>query len=386
MSTSPASDRTQLTRMTVSNYRSIGENVSIDFAPLTVLVGINGSGKSNLLDAPRFVAQALSEGLENAIDERHGFDSMLRDVGGRRGTARIGLELDHADWSATYSIEIGAPQRTPDQYSVRSEDLTLLNKIDGTTGSLSTNFRGTVTTSFQGLEKPVPDKRNLTLFTVGGDERLAPVVDAIRAIETYALFPEELRKIQSTNQRRYLNKLGSNFPWVVERVMASPAGRDIRLALDRLTNDIVDMRVRRYPGARIAIFDHRRSDGKTKAFDATRESDGTLRVAGMLTALAQAPPLTCIGIEEPELTVHAGVIPLLVDYLTEASRLSRVVVTTHSPELLDLVPVESIRVVDRIDGTTRVGRVDDGQQSLVKRRLASAGELLRAQGLQAAEI
>lgn len=386
MSTSQSSDRAQLTRMTVSNYRSIGEDVSIDFEPLTVLVGINGSGKSNLLDAPRFVAQALTEGLENAVEERHGFDSMLRDVGGPRGTMMVRLELDHPGWVADYSVELGAPQRDRDNFSVRNESLEVRDKATQRTEKLSTNSTGKVSTSFKGLESPVRDKRSLTLFTVGGDERLQPVVEALRGIETYALFPEKLREPQKPSQRDYLSKFGDNWPSIVRRVMATPAARDLRLSLDRVTGDIVDLRARRLgAGFLVAEFGHARADGKTQWFDAARESDGTLRVAGILTALVQQPALTMIGVEEPEQTVHAGVIPVLVDFLREASLSSLVVVTTHSPDLLDLVPAEGIRVVDRIDGTTRVARLDEGQQTLVKQRLASAGELLRSQGLMAQE-
>lgn len=386
VSTSPTNDRAQLTRMTVSNYRSIGEDVSIDFEPLTVLVGINGSGKSNLLDAPRFVAQALTEGLENAVEERHGFNSMLRDVGRPRGTLQIALELQHVGWEAIYRIELGAPQRRPDEYSVRAESLDVLDKATQRSNSLYTNARGTVTSTWSGLEAPVRDKRSLTLFTVGGDARLEPVVEALRGIETYALFPEELRKPQKPSQRDYLSKFGDNWPSVVRRVMATSAARDLRLSLDRVTGDIIDLHALRLgAGFLVAEFGHARADGRTQWFDAARESDGTLRVAGILTALVQEPPLTMIGIEEPEQTVHAGVIPILMDFLREASRSSRVVVTTHSPDLLDLVSAEWIRVVDRIDGTTRVARLDDGQQALVKRRLASAGELLRSQGLIAQE-
>lgn len=386
MSTSPPTDRAQLTRMTVSNYRSIGEDVSIDFEPLTVLVGINGSGKSNLLDAPRFVAQALTDGLENAIEERHGFNSMLRDVGGTRGTLQIVLELRQSGWEAIYSIELGAPHKRPDEYSVRSEALDVLDKATQRRDSLVTNSRGTVTSTWSGLEAPVRDKRSLTLFTVGGDVRLEPVVDALRAIETYALFPEELRKPQKPSQRNYLSKFGDNWPSIVRRVTTTSAARDLRLSLDRVTGDIVDLRALRLgAGFLLAEFGHARANGRTQWFDAARESDGTLRVAGILTALVQEPALTMIGIEEPEQTVHAGVIPILVDFLREASLSSRVVVTTHSPDLLDLIPIEGIRVVDRIDGTTRVARLDDGQQALVKQRLASAGELLRSQGLIAEE-
>lgn len=376
----------QLRRLTVSNYRSIGENVSVEFEPLTVLVGINGSGKSNLLDAPRFVAQALTDGLENAVEERHGFDSMLRDVGGSRGTMSILIELDHPAWSADYSIELGSPARDRNDFSIRQERLEVVSKETQRSDTLTKNRLGNVSTTWPGLESPVRDRRNLTLLAVGGDARLEPVVSALRAIETYALFPEELRQPHPPSQRDYLSKFGDNWPSVVRRVMATDAARDMRLSLERVTGDIADLRAQRLgAGFLVAEFGHVRADGSIKWFDAVRESDGTLRVAGILTALVQQPPLLMIGIEEPEQTVHAGVLPILVDFLREASRTSRVAVTTHSPELLDLVPADGIRVVDRIDGTTRVGRLDEGQQELVRRQLASPGEILRSQGLLSEE-
>jgi len=375
----------QLKRLTVSNYRSIGENVSIDLEPLTVLVGINGSGKSNLLDAPRFVAQALTDGLENAVEERHGFDSLRRDVGLPRGTVRVGLELDHQSWTADYSIEIGAGRNSND-FSVRSEGLEVFDRTARRTDSLTKNRTGKVTSTWSGLDAPVRDRRGLALLAVGGDERLAPVVDALKAIETYALFPEELRRAQGPSQRVYLTKFGTNWPTIVRRVLDTSANRDLRLALDSVTRDIIDLRASRpIAGLNAVEFAHDRGNGRVQWFPAARESDGTLRVAGMLTALVQEPPLLMIGIEEPEQTVHAGVLQLLVEFLDEAAATSRVVVTTHSPDLLDLVPVEAIRVVDRIDGTTRVGRLDEGQQALVRQQLESPGGLLRSQGLFAQE-
>ena len=45
--------------------------------------------------------------------------------------------------------------------------------------------------------------------------------------------------------------------------------------------------------------------------------------------------MTLIGIEEPELTVHPGVLPMLYDFLIQASRRSQVLITTHSPDLLN---------------------------------------------------
>ena len=141
-----------------------------------------------------------------------------------------------------------------------------------------------------------------------------------------------------------------------------------------------------------AMFRHqpRHSDGagnrrRAKWFEADQESDGTLRVAGILTALLQDPAPRVVGIEEPELTVHVGAIRLLHDFLYAASRRTQVLITTHSPELLDLIDPDCVRVVTRHAGTTELARLHASQVDAVKQRLATLGEVARAEGLQPAE-
>ncbi|MGQ0678940.1 MAG: AAA family ATPase [Actinomycetota bacterium] len=374
----------RLVRLTVSNYRSIGNDVSIDLEPLTVLVGVNGSGKSNLLDAARFVAHALSDGLESAIEARHGIRAVMRDAARIRRPMSIRLDLEHPSWTASYQFEIARSGQ--EDYSVHREHLVLTDSESQQTGQLTKDSGGNVSTTWAGLQAPVQDRRNLALLAVGGDARLAPVVAALRAIETYALFAEELRKPQPPSQRSHLSKFGDNWPSIVRRVVRQDAVRDLRLALEKVTGDIVDLRASRpVAGLNAVEFEHLWTADTTKWFPASRESDGTLRVAGILTALIQQPPLTLIGIEEPEQTVHAGVLSVLADFFRETSAESTLVITTHSPDLLDLVPVEAIRVVTRTGGITRVGRLDEGQQMLVRQQLESPGGLLRSQGLVAEE-
>ncbi len=92
-----------------------------------------------------------------------------------------------------------------------------------------------------------------------------------------------------------------------------------------------------------------------------------------------------IGVEEPELTVHPGAIRLLYDFLLQATGRSQVIVTTHSPELLDLVDADCVRVVERdAEGRTRVGRMDATQREVVTRRLMTLGEIMRTEGLRQA--
>jgi len=70
-------------------------------------------------------------------------------------------------------------------------------------------------------------------------------------------------------------------------------------------------------------------------FDALSMSDGTLRILGILLALQQDPLPTLIAIEEPEATVHPAIADLLVEALLDRSRDVQVLLTTHSPDLLD---------------------------------------------------
>ncbi|MDP3294820.1 MAG: AAA family ATPase, partial [Nevskia sp.] len=66
-----------LTRVVLRNYKSIG-HCDVRLGRLMYLVGTNGSGKSNFLDALHFVRDALSSSLDNAINERGGLSEVRR--------------------------------------------------------------------------------------------------------------------------------------------------------------------------------------------------------------------------------------------------------------------------------------------------------------------
>jgi predicted ATPase len=177
---------------------------------------------------------------------------------------------------------------------------------------------------------------------------------------------------------------GENWATVLHLMGEGTMRTDLLAAMGKLTGDIDQLRVRQLGGYLNTEFRHRterrRSKDRQKWFEGAQESDGTLRVAGIVTALLQDPPLTLVGIEEPELTVHVGAIPLLVDYLTQAARRSQVLVTTHSIEMLELLDVDSLRVVERRDGATTVGLVKAGQRDAIKKRLLTVGDVVAMEG------
>jgi predicted ATPase len=119
-------------------------------------------------------------------------------------------------------------------------------------------------------------------------------------------------------------------------------------------------------------------------FPAINMSDGTLRALAVLTALFQfhAPERATarlIGIEEPETALHPAAAGLLLDCLREGARERQVVITTHSPDLLDndAITADQLLAVSAVDGKTTIGRVDAASRRALRESLYRAGELLR---------
>jgi predicted ATPase len=113
-----------------------------------------------------------------------------------------------------------------------------------------------------------------------------------------------------------------------------------------------------------------------------------LRTLGALVAVAQlaegGDPVRLVGIEEPETALHPAASAALMDALHEAAVNTQVVVTTHSPDLLDRLDLDSDRllVVQIRDGGTEIGRVDRASREAVAEHLATPGELLRMDYLE----
>jgi predicted ATPase len=364
-------------RLNISNYRSLGENVRVDLGRFTALVGPNGSGKSNVVDALRFVSDAMHMGLSGAITHRHGIGAVRRWSGGHPFNFSIGLDLTLGhNRLASYSFELRGD--SAEEYKVKSEEAFVTNGNEGV------RFRtdsGQWVEGPPGLTPPL-DQKSLALSIIGGDARFQPLVHMLKQISIYAIFPDTLRAPQKYNAVKPMDLHGSNWSSILKDQPRDSWKPDLISALKKLTGDIEDLRISPAASYLVVQFRHASPNRNPKWFDAAQESDGTLRVAGIVTALLQEPPLPVLGIEEPELTVHPGAIPLLYDFLKEASSRSQVLLTTHSPELLDLMDADDVRVVLRDQEGTTVAPMSSAQRDAVRSGLLTLGEVLRTEGLQ----
>lgn len=360
--------------LTVSNYRSLDKGVRIAFGRFTAFVGGNGSGKSNVVDVLNFLRDAMHLGLSGAITGRNGIDAIRRWSNGRPFNVSIEVDIVLPDGNATYGFELAGDKQ--EEYRVKWEKASVLRP------DALAEFR-VENGKWSGPSGLLPQTSDTTLAlpTVGGDERFLSLFNELKSMTVYSIFPDTLREPQKYNPEKPMLRHGQNWISILQDQPETTWKDELVAALQKLTGDIEDVKVERAAGYLVAQFLHTSSPRK-KWFASDQESDGTLRVAGIISALLQDPPLSLIGIEEPELTVHPGALPLLVNYLRQASELSQVVITTHSPNLLDLLNEHEVRVVERHDGVTTVGSMSQKQQGTVRGGLLTLGELMVTEGLQ----
>ena len=100
-------------------------------------------------------------------------------------------------------------------------------------------------------------------------------------------------------------------------------------------------------------------------------SEGTLRMLGLLALAGAKSPPALVGFEEPENGIHPRRIEMIAELLTTRASLGQTqyIVTTHSPLLSDRMPDDSLLVVRRADGRTRVDPFADwGPLGLIGRK------------------
>jgi len=368
----------------VSNYRSLGRDVTLRLGDLTALVGPNGSGKSNVADVFKFVAEANRHGLDTAISARGGIGDLRRWGYGKPYTLSIRVETRTDGNEGVWELQITGENKG--DYKIKRE----YGRFGPVVGWWEFETRdGKLVKAPPGLS-PKPDIRSLTLPLLAGDMRLAPLAQEFRHIPIYGIFPDALGKPQPPDPTWPMDEHGNNWCSVLRSLLANGDVPELVSALGDLTGDIESCKVSLLGGHLVTKFRHgiiQQGSGKPrhKWFNAAQESDGTLRIAGILTALFQDPLPSLVGIEEPELTVHPGVLPLVAEHLLEAATRGQILITTHSPDLLDLLNADQIRVVERVDGVTKVSRMQESQRQMVRKRLFSLGELMRTEGLKPGE-
>src|SRR4029077_10016714 len=245
-----------------------------------------GSGKSNVMDALRFVSDAMQMGLSGAIAHRHGIGAVRRWSGGHPLNVSLGLDLIlDSGVSAHYAFELRGDRA--EEYKVKTEEALVRSKSEAFRFRIES---GRWVEGPPGLTPPL-DEKSLALPIIGGDARFQPLVHALQQISVYAIFPDALREPQKYSPVKPMDSHGSNWASILKDQPQDTWKPELVSALQKLTGDIEDIKVSQAANYLVAQLCHTSPNRNPKWLDAAQESDGTLRVAGIVTALLQEPPV-----------------------------------------------------------------------------------------------
>ncbi|WNG25506.1 AAA family ATPase [Cystobacter fuscus] len=375
-----------LLRVSLRNYRSI-ESAEVELARFSLLVGPNSSGKSNFADA-LVLASELGFDAASAIQRRGGLQALRRwgipdeealQVKVRASASREALDVSYAEQSFSLVPEEGARWKFQDEHFQVLHEHTVMSQYT----RAGWQFTEHPATAWQPPALPPTTSIMLTA-------RQWVPWDVLQ-VRRLCLDVAKMRGPQAPGETETLREDGSNIASVLKRMR----GQDERgfafvlAALRRLVPGLEDILVEELGGFLVLRFSQRQGS-RLALLTASNMSEGTLRALGIIVAaqtLALPPsspqpsPPEMLIVEEPEVAIHPGAAALLFEVLKRASQRGFVLVTTHSPELLDAAQDEEILVCNYREGTTHVGPLSTAQREVVREGLFSLSELARSEPL-----
>lgn len=376
-----------LKRLRVKNYLSL-RDVDLELTKRNILVGPNMAGKSNLVDCLRFLTQIAQQGLIKAFIDRHAFSEVVW-----KGTPpehRISISLDgeerlEGEPPARHHYEISILGSEKGFVSVETEMLSVerngrvfiladlkngqgrINRLDGSKVSETT---GGPTVSV--LELSVPEWEGMR------------IKQHVASWHYYKLVPENMKVQNAAISQNFLQERGDNFSsWLMTLSTKHPEQfRRFKQAASDALPDLEEILTPPTQFATTAVLT--REKHLRDPVSMWHMADGELVFLALLSLIFSPPeygaPLFCV--EEPENHLHPRLLGTLVELQEQVQRefgdqAAQVLVTTHSPYLVDRVELEDLVVVEKLDGATRCVRPASKAhlKELLTREEAGLGEL-----------
>jgi predicted ATPase len=354
-----------LRRIKIENFKAIQNSGSIKLTPLTVFIGNNGSGKSSIIEGLLTYQMIIQQGLDDAINYWRGFDyirnrAVPHTLSSKQRTQEINpisIKLNYKDYSFAMSIT----QSPSGEVFISEETISILKSIGfsrDTTGSVNyQNF----------------DREN------GYQEKVLGKVDDTQGILDLSAVQEQLRQLNHSKiytkiaDWQFINFnpaiMGNPIPprLSADRVKLAPNASNLghylldlyKLDIDAF-NGLVetlqyvlpyakDLQVQATSPAELERRIYLKMTESNFQVPGWLLSTGTLRVVAILALLRHPSPPPLIIIEELENGLDPRTINLLVEEIRQAieSGKTQVIITTHSPYLLDLLYLSQIVIVER---------------------------------------
>jgi predicted ATPase len=361
----------------LENFFSFGVSEKVELNSGTnILLGINGSGKSNFIKAIKFLYESIAgNGLEKIfLKDWSGFTSVANFSGAQSDTIKLTYEFDHEvinkiinnkyqfyknpvyeiiihkSGSTSYFLEENIFQ---EPRPGESQPFYLLQMKNGK-GRISTREEKVDFKYYPNDDSSVQFKeQELVLRQISDPYRFLPLYVLKSMIESLAVYDyfdttlhsairtpvsygTEVRLLPSgENLVQILNRIKSNYSLQYEKIErlltnVNPNFKDINF--DFIGSKFI-----------IAL----REKNLAKTVGAEHISDGTLRFLLLLSILYNPDRGGLICIDEPETGLHPDMINTVTEAIKEASRDSQILIATHSPLLLNSFELEDCMIFEK---------------------------------------
>lgn len=383
-------------------------DVACDFDHITVMTGPNGSGKSNLVDGLSFLSDTYQHGLEFAVSRAGGFENIAH-----RRTRRakkplsfvVEVRIDRADlnesglffgsppnkdlvdrapkdWHAIYRHSFAlktAAQSIRANYLVVEDTVEIIDRHGEIAFRVERKGEELLTWAtdedtddgaiIRDMVKLFIDDRYRD-FTQGRLRASALLVEnvyypglfwgvreTLGSMKVFQLSPYQCRVAGVPTPNAALERHGENLPGAADFLKRNdPKGwAEVEAAMRSILPDLVSVDVAYTEDRRLALQFKERHIGRP--WNTGEVSDGTIQALALFIALFDSR-IPLLVIEEPENSVHPWILRHFIDLCTQKAR-KQLVLTSHSPVLLNYVSPSIVRLASLHDGRTEINRLVD---------------------------
>ena len=331
----------RIKRFALKGFKSICE-MDIELRDLNVLIGANGTGKSNLISFFRMLSFLQSGTLQTYVGTQGGANGLLHY--GAKKTPQISATIDFETTKGRNRYHMRLVHAAGDTLIFADEEITYSQKdreTNGPTISLGAGHRESGLTA-QSAGASANAKTTQVIKNMMGDWQAFQFHDTSNTaiIKQFRyLHDNHSLRADGGNLAPFLYHIYSNTPEYYRRIIET-----IRLCAPFFGDFVL------IPNETNTIMLNWKEQGSDMLFGPHQLSDGTLRLMALVTLLLQPRLPSMIIVDEPELGLHPYAINVLGGLLKTASSSSQLLVSTQSVNLLDQFQADDIVTVDRENG------------------------------------
>ncbi|MDY6263120.1 MAG: AAA family ATPase [Fibrobacter sp.] len=327
----------KLEKITVGGYKSYSQGShTLELGDITVLLGANGAGKSNLISFFNLVAFGMTGALQDYL-KKNDVNSLL--YFGPQYTQDMGFSFYFQDDRALDEYHVSLSYAKPERLYVSSELLRYTKKGSGKP------FEKKLDGDFELALPRETDATSKYLKSLLQDIRVYQfhdTSDTARVKRSCYVDDSMYLRSDAGNLAAFLYRLKNAEPRYYERIEMY-----VRKVMPQFRNFSIDP-----VDDRNVRLNWTSSESDDYLFGPHQLSDGTLRFMALATLLLQ-PPATLpkvVILDEPELGLHPQAVHVLATMIKMAARNAQIIISTQSPSLVDEFTADQITVVERDEG------------------------------------